>query len=76
MTALRQLPSQNLATRRLGGGLSLPGSPPRRPGFGGQTDRAAAGASGRASPPTTVETIATRYLHFVDVYLAAATMEA
>jgi myo-inositol catabolism protein IolC len=53
------------------------------PGFGGFAvgrtiwwDAIAAHLSGAADRPTTVETIATRYLHFVAVYLAAATMEA
>ena len=50
------------------------------PGFGGFAvgrtiwwDAIAAHLSGTADRPTTVETIATRYLHFVDVYLAART---
>jgi myo-inositol catabolism protein IolC len=50
------------------------------PGFGGFAvgrtiwwDAIAAHLSGTTDRPTTVETIATRYLHFVDVYLAART---
>lgn len=53
------------------------------PGFGGFAvgrtiwwDAIAAHISGTTDRPTTVETIATRYLHFVEAYLAAATMEA
>lgn len=52
------------------------------PGFNGFAvgrtiwwDAIAAHLAGETDRPTTVETIATRYLHFVDVYLAAATME-
>jgi myo-inositol catabolism protein IolC len=50
------------------------------PGFGGFAvgrtiwwDAIAADLAGATDRPTTVETIATRYLHFVDVYLAART---
>jgi myo-inositol catabolism protein IolC len=50
------------------------------PGFGGFAvgrtiwwDAIAAHLSGATDRPTTVETIATRYLHFVTVYLAART---
>jgi myo-inositol catabolism protein IolC len=53
------------------------------PGFNGFAvgrtiwwDAIAAHLAGETDRPTTVETIATRYLHFVSVYLAAATMEA
>jgi len=53
------------------------------PGFGGFAvgrtiwwDAIAAHLAGEIDRLTTVETIAARYLHFVDVYLAAATMEA
>jgi myo-inositol catabolism protein IolC len=53
------------------------------PGFGGFAvgrtiwwDAIAAHLAGGLDRPTTVEAIATRYLHFVDVYRAAATMEA
>jgi myo-inositol catabolism protein IolC len=49
------------------------------PGFGGFAvgrtiwwDAVAAHLAGEADRPTTVETIAGRYLHFVDVYLSAA----
>jgi myo-inositol catabolism protein IolC len=50
------------------------------PGFGGFAvgrtiwwDAIAAHLAGEGDRPTTVETIANRYLHFVDVYLAART---
>jgi myo-inositol catabolism protein IolC len=53
------------------------------PGFNGFAvgrtiwwDAIAAHLAGETDRPGTVETIASRYLHFVDVYLAAATMEA
>jgi myo-inositol catabolism protein IolC len=53
------------------------------PGFGGFAvgrtiwwDAIAAHIAGETDRPATVEKIAARYLHFVDVYLAAATMEA
>jgi hypothetical protein len=66
---------------RRGGAGSVDG----QPGAAGGADRGAAGelggeagvafvhqeVAGEADRPTTVETIATRYLHFVDVYLSA-----
>lgn len=53
------------------------------PGFGGFAvgrtiwwDAIAAHLAGTVDRPATIDTIATRYLHFVEVYLAAATMGA